>query len=106
MQGLVNFSKNYETSKKAIYVTQFKYTEPCILYTENSMLNNLALFAGNQVHGVKMLIRVQLFVTPWTVPCQALGNLWDFPVKNTGVSCQVLLQGIFLTQGSNPRLLH
>ena len=27
---------------------------------------------------------------------------WDFPGKNTGVGCQALLQGIFLTQGSNP----
>ena len=32
--------------------------------------------------------------------------LWDFPGKNTGVGCHFLLQGIFLTQGSNPRLLH
>ena len=31
---------------------------------------------------------------------------WDFPGKNTGVCCHVLLQGIFLTQGSNLRLLH
>ena len=33
---------------------------------------------------------------------------WDFPGKNTGVGCHFLLQGIFLTQGSNPplRLLH
>ena len=30
--------------------------------------------------------------------------LWDFPAKNTGVSCHFLLQGIFLTQGSNPSL--
>ena len=29
---------------------------------------------------------------------------WDFPGKNTGVSCHFLLQGIFLTQGSNPGL--
>ena len=29
---------------------------------------------------------------------------WDFPDKNTGVSCHFLLQGIFLTQGSNPHL--
>ena len=27
---------------------------------------------------------------------------WDFPGKNTGVGCHSLLQGIFLTQGSNP----
>ena len=25
-----------------------------------------------------------------------------FPGKNTGVSCHAFLQGIFLTQGSNP----
>ena len=30
---------------------------------------------------------------------------WDFPDKNTGVSCHFLLQGTFLTQGSNLRLL-
>ena len=28
----------------------------------------------------------------------------DSPGKSTGVGCHVLLQGIFLTQGSNPRL--
>ena len=27
---------------------------------------------------------------------------WDSPDRNTGVGCRVLLQGIFLTQGSNP----
>ena len=27
---------------------------------------------------------------------------WNFPGKNTGVGCHSLLQGIFLTQGSNP----
>ena len=34
---------------------------------------------------------------------------WNFPDKNTGMGCQFLLQGIFLTQGLNPcllRLLH
>ena len=31
---------------------------------------------------------------------------WTFPGKNTGVSCHFLPQGIFLTQGSNPQLLH
>ena len=30
---------------------------------------------------------------------------WDSPSKNTGVGCHALLQGIFLTQGSNPCLL-
>ena len=31
---------------------------------------------------------------------------WDFPGMNTGVGCHFLLQKIFLTQGSNPGLLH
>jgi len=31
---------------------------------------------------------------------------WNFPGKNTGVSCHFLLQGIFLTQGLNLGLLH
>ena len=30
----------------------------------------------------------------------------DFPGMNTGVGCHFFLQGIFLTQGSNPHLLH
>ena len=30
---------------------------------------------------------------------------WDFPGKNTGVGYHALLQGIFLTQGSNTRFL-
>ena len=29
-----------------------------------------------------------------------------FPGKNTGIGCHFLLQGIFLTQGSKPCLLH
>ena len=28
--------------------------------------------------------------------------LWDFLGKNIGMGCHFLLQGIFLTQGSNP----
>ena len=31
---------------------------------------------------------------------------WDFPGKNTRVGCHFLLQGIFLSQGLNPCLLH
>ena len=31
---------------------------------------------------------------------------WNSPGKNTGVGCHSLLQGIFLTQGSNSGLFH
>ena len=47
--------------------------------------------------------RVQLFGTPWAVT--KLLCPWILQA-NTGVGCHTLLQGIFLTQGSNPHLLH
>ena len=41
---------------------------------------------------------------PWTVACQAPLSM-GFSSENTGVGCRFLLQGIFLTQESSPRLL-
>ena len=46
-----------------------------------------------------------LSATLWTVVCQAPLSM-DSPGKNTRVGCDVLLPGIFLTQGSNACLLH
>ena len=43
------------------------------------------------------------FMTPWT---SRLLCPWDFPGKKTGVGIHFLLQGIFLTQGLSPHLLH
>ena len=40
-----------------------------------------------------------------TVACQAPLSVGFFRGKNTGAGCHFLLQGIFLTQGSNPHLL-
>ena len=58
-----------------------------------------------------MLSRVWLFVTSWTV-----ANHGQIPLSlefcrqeywsETGVSCHFHLQGIFLTEGLNPHLLH
>ena len=48
---------------------------------------------------------VQLFVTLWTVACQA-PLPWDSPGRNIGVGGHALLQGIFPTQGLNPGLLY
>ena len=50
------------------------------------------------------LSHVQLFVTPRTVAPRLLCPR-DSPGKNTGVGCHALVQGIFLTQGLNQRLL-
>ena len=52
------------------------------------------------------LSHVWFFVTPWTVQPARLFCPWDFPGKDTGVGCHLLLQGIFPTQGSNLGLLH
>ena len=41
-----------------------------------------------------------------TLRPHGLHSPWNSPGKNTGVGCHSLLQGIFLTQGSNPGLLH
>ena len=49
----------------------------------------------------KLLSSIRLFMTPWT-----LYSPWNSPGQNTGVSSLSLLQGIFLTQGSNPGLPH
>ena len=43
--------------------------------------------------------------TPWTVACQTPLSV-GFSRQEYGGGCHVLLQGIFLTQRSNPHLLH
>ena len=63
-----------------------------------------------------IFIRLIVMVVSWgmccgqscPVPCDPMDCSppkllcpWDFPVKNTGVGCHCLLQGIFLTQGLN-----
>ena len=56
-----------------------------------------------------LCIKVEVLVTQ---SCPSLSNPtrllcpWNFPGKNIRVGCHSLLQGIFLTQGSNPCLLH
>ena len=51
----------------------------------------------------ELLSCVQPFVTIWTVAARLLCP-WASPVKNAGVGCCLLLQGIFPTQGLNLRL--
>ena len=55
------------------------------------------------------LSRVWFFVTSWIVAHHGTVTLlcpWHFSGKNIGVCCHFLLQGIFLTRGSNPCLWH
>ena len=56
-------------------------------------------------HEVLVALSYLTLMIPWTVAHQALLS-WNSLGKNTGVSSHFLLQGIFLTQGLNPGLLH
>ena len=56
--------------------------------------------AASRVFHAESLSCVQLLATPGS----SVHGI--FPGKNTGMDCHFLLQGIFLTQGSNPHLLH
>ena len=51
-------------------------------------------------------VKVKVVVTQLCSLLPARLCPWDSPGKITGVGCHSLLQGIFPTQGSNPRLLH
>ena len=61
------------------------------------MKSNSHLYAQSLSH-------VWCFMTPWTVAQQA--PLSNSPGNKTGMGSHSLLQGIFLTQGSNLSLLH
>ena len=53
---------------------------------------------------VTSVTSVRFFMTPCSVACHSSVH-GDSPGKNTRVGCHALLQGIFPTQGLNPRLL-
>ena len=56
------------------------------------------------MHVLSGFSHVWLFVTTWTIACQAPLS-WDSPGMNTEGGCHALLQGIFLTEELNPWLL-
>ena len=69
-----------------------------------SALNFSGFRVGVHVCLLRRFSHVRLFVTLRTVACQAPLSM-DSPGKNTGAGCHAFLQGMFPTQGSNPRLL-
>ena len=82
-ESSIGYKKDYETCEK--------WRAYIILYKHAFMWSHFS--------------QVWHFVTPWTVACQAPLCPWDSPGTSTRVGCNALLQGIFLTQGLNPRLL-
>ena len=76
---------------------------------------SLILRLRKHVPGVCVCVCVCVCLVAQSCPilCNSMDNslpgssvYGDFPGKNTGVSCQVLLQGIFLIQGLSPGLPH
>ena len=90
-----NFDPNYSMKHSDVLLTEMSLTKGQTLHDSTYMRPLCACQSLSHVH---------LFVTPWTTAHRLLCP-WNSPGKNTGVSCHALLQGIFLTQGSNTYLL-
>ena len=80
-------------------------------FRDPSKMPNSPLFGEFTVLTDKTL-KAKVLVAQWCptlcnpTDCSLPGSsVWDSPGKNTGVSSHFLLQGIFPTQGLNPRLL-
>ena len=85
----------------------------CIMLPEISgfmyLIQFLSFFATHFTDGkivVKLLSPCLTLLPPHGLWLARLLCPWDFPDKDTGVGFHSLLQEIFLTQVSNPRLLH
>ena len=79
--------------------------QTCLLQKKISLFYLTANGSRRQCHVLSCVSCVQFLCNP--MDCSPPGSYvhGDSPDKNTGVGCHALLQGIFLTQGSNPHLL-
>ena len=71
------------------------------VFLELSCFSNDPADVGNLISGSSAFSKSSLNIRKFTVQVLLKPGL-----ENTGVGCYFLLQGIFLTQGSNPYLLH
>ena len=72
----------------------------------NSRIDLISLIISIDYLSVCVCVCINHSVVSDSLRPQGLLCLWNSPGKNTPVSSHSLLQGIFLTQGSNPGLLH
>ena len=100
-----------------IYIYQYikgtlTFASNCSLKLHLSILSILSCFKGHlllegELKGRQVLVaQLCLTLQPHRLQPARLLCPWDSPVKNTGVGCHFLLQGIFQIQGWNPGLLH
>ena len=111
---MVQLSHPNMTTGKTIALTRWTFVSKIMSLLFNMLSRFVILFfQGSSVFLIswlqspsavilwKSLSCVRLLETPWTIY-----SPWNSPGHNTGVGGRSLLQGIFLTQGSNPGLLH
>ena len=94
----------------SVQLTGFNFFQERIYDKRKTLLLSFPIvFSIMDILKVKLLFSCSVvshsFVTPWTVPHQAPLSM-GFPRQETGVGCHLHFQEIFLTQGSNPFLLH
>ena len=84
-----------------------------LIHNGNYELNNEIISISVFKKDLSMHLKVKvLFAHSCLTLCDPMdcslpgSSVWNSPDKNTGVVSQLLLQGIFLTQGLNPGLLH
>ena len=89
---------------KVLFILYYTFTFPWSWFS-NIFLSN-AFHLLTCIFWVPNICCVCVCVCPQSCPTPCNHTDWDFPGKNAGAGCHFLLQGIFLTQGSNPCLLH
>ena len=96
------FGFSHFTSKITQYFLSISLSLSLYIYIYACIYLYLYLYLYIYIYAWKCYLfnLVQLFVTPWTVACQA-SLCMGFSRKNTGVGCHFLLQQIFPTQGVN-----
>ena len=85
-----------------VYVYPFPFRSPpfSVLHSRFSLVTNVM-----HVCVLSRFSCIWLSATLWTIACQAPLSM-EFSRQKYWSGCHALLQGIFLTQGSSPGLLH
>ena len=93
--------KQLSLSGKAAFWRAFRVTREEYLFSQYSQSKGSTV----QPIGVRVYSVAQSCPTLCDVQPSSLLCPWDSPGKNIGMGCHILLQGIFLTQGSNLGLM-
>ena len=102
---LVIFSLNICSRNPTCYPSHYWSTTSVMKISFMLQQDLMSLLASTSSFCVCVCVCVCISRSVFETPCSSL-CLWNFPGKNTRVGNCSLLQLIFLTQGSNPGLLH